>query len=146
MAARYIRSLERVVTRLIYLLLFVAPQALLYLYLRSRLPDPSRPRRARSVRIALAVVFTAFNLPWVLVAQRALFGSMWSIGRLPFTAPWIAWQLLGWIFCALVAVYLLGKGGWWLVQRVRSARYAVAADADRNSDAHRVPSLSRRRF
>ena len=90
------------------------------------------------MRIALAVVFAAFNLPWVLVAQRALFGSMWSIGRLPFTAPWIAWQLLGWIFCALVAVYLLGKGAWWLAGRVRGARYAVAADANRQ--------LSRRRF
>src|SRR5213076_779453 len=43
----------------------------------------------------------------------------------------------GWIFCALVAVYLLGKVVWWLVQRVRRARYAGAADADRNSDAHR---------
>ncbi|PYP50147.1 MAG: hypothetical protein DMD45_12220 [Gemmatimonadetes bacterium] len=142
------------VTRLIYLLLFVAPQALLYLYLRTRLPDPSRPHRARVVRAVLALVFVTFNLPWVFVAQRALFGSMWSVGRLPLTGPWIAWQLLGWIFCALVAVYLLGKVGWWLVQRVRSARYAVAADADRNSDAHReqprtadrAPALSRRRF
>src|SRR6266704_5529963 len=77
--SRHANASERVDTRLIYLLLFVAPQALLYLYLRSRLPDPSRPRRARAVRIALAVVFAAFNLPWVLVAQRALFGSMWSI-------------------------------------------------------------------
>jgi len=142
-----------VITRLIYLLLFVAPQVLLYLYLRSRLPDPSRPRRARAVRIALAVVFAAFNLPWVLVAQRALFGSMWSIGRLPFTAPWIAWQLLGWIFCALVTVYLLGKGVWWLAGRVRGARYAVAADANRDPAANREQpgtvhsaQLSRRRF
>ena len=126
---------------------------LLYLYLRSRLPDPSRPRRARAVRIALAVVFAAFNLPWVLVAQRALFGSMWSIGRLPFTAPWIAWQLLGWIFCALVTVYLLGKGVWWLAGRVRGARYAVAADANRDPAANREQpgtvhsaQLSRRRF
>src|SRR2546421_3639549 len=154
MAARYIRSLERVVTRLIYLLLFVAPQALLYLYLRSRLPDPSRPRWARAVRIALAVVFATFNARWVLVAQRALFGSMWSIGRLPLTAPWIAWQLLGWIFCALVAVYLLGTGVWWLAGRVRGARYAVPADAHRDPAANReqprtadrAPALSRRRF
>src|SRR5256886_3052847 len=154
MSARYIRSLERVVTRLIYLVLFVAPQALLYLYLRARLPDPSRPRRARVVRAVLALVFVTFNLPWVFVAQHALFGSMWSVGRLPLTGPWIAWQLLGWIFCALVAVYLLGKGLWWLVQKLRGARYAVAADANRNSDAHReqprtadrAPALSRRRF
>src|SRR2546423_13391055 len=138
MAARYIRSLERVVPRLIYLVLFVAPQALLYLSLRARLPDPSRPRRARVVRAVLALVFVTFNLPWVFVAQHALFGSMWSVGRLPLTGPWIAWQLLGWIFCALVAVYLLGKGAWWLAGRGRGARYAVAADANR--------PLSRRRF
>jgi len=106
------------------------------------------------VRIALAVVFAAFNLPWVLVAQRALFGSMWSIGRLPFTAPWIAWQLLGWIFCALVVVYLLGKGVWWLVLQLRGAWYAVAAAAARDSPpnreqprtADRAPALTRRRF
>jgi predicted MPP superfamily phosphohydrolase len=137
-----------------YLLLFVAPQVLLYLYLRARLPDPSRPRRARVIRRALALVFATFNLPWVFVAQRALFGSVWSIGRLPLTGPWIAWQLLGWIFCALVTLYLLGKGAWWLVQRGRGARYPVAAAADWSSDAHReqprtahsAPGLSRRRF
>src|SRR5207245_806945 len=88
-----VRSLERVSTRLIYLLLFVAPQVLVYLYLRARLPDPSRPRRARSVRVALALVFGLFNLPWVFVAQRALFGSMWSIGRLPLTGTWSAYRL-----------------------------------------------------
>jgi len=140
-------------TRLIYLLLFVAPQVLLYLYLRARLPDPGRPRGARIVRVALALVFGLFNLPWVFVAQRALFGSMWSVGRLPLTGPWIAWQLWGWIFCALVAVYLLGKVVWWLVQRVRRARYAVAADASRDPAANREQprtahsaQLSRRRF
>jgi uncharacterized protein len=140
-------------TRLIYLLLFVAPQVLLYLYLRARLPDPGRPRRARVIRVALALVFGLFNLPWVFVAQRALFGSMWSVGRLPLTGPWIAWQLLGWIFCALVAIYLLGKGIWWVVQRVRGARYAVAADPHRDStpapeQPRTAPSaqLSRRRF
>src|SRR2546430_16677631 len=123
-ATRQVRSLERVSTRLIYLLLFVAPQVLVYLYLRARLPDPGRLRRARSVRVALALVSGLFNLPWVFVAQRALFGSMWSIGRLPLTGPWIAWQLLGWIFCALVTIYLLGKGMWWVATRVRRARYA----------------------
>jgi len=140
-------------TRLIYLLLFVAPQVLLYLYLRARLPDPSRPHRARVIRVALALVFATFNLPWVFVAQRALFGSMWSVGRLPLTGPWIAWQLLGWIFCALVTVYLLGKGVWWLAGRVRGARYAVAADANRDPAANREQprtahsaQLSRRRF
>ena len=140
-------------TRLIYLLLFVAPQVLLYLYLRARLPDPSRPRRARTVRIALAVVFALFNLPWLFVAQRALFGSLWSVGRLPLTGPWIAWQLLGWIFCALVTVYLFGKGVWWLVQRVRGAWYVVPADAHRTSEPGREQPrtthhalVSRRKF
>src|SRR5207249_4750159 len=41
---------ERMITRLIYLLLFVSPQVLLYLYLRERLPDPTRPERARPRR------------------------------------------------------------------------------------------------
>ena len=115
-----------------------------YLYLRARLPDPSRPRRARGVRVALALVFGVFNLPWVLVAQRALFGSMWSIGRLPLTGPWIAWQLLGWIFCALVAVYLLGKGGWWVVGKLRGERGAGPS----GQEPLPAPSslMSRRRF
>ena len=132
-------------TRLIYLLLFVAPQVLLYLYLRARLPDPSRPRRARTVRVALALVFGLFNLPWVFVAQRALFGSMWSVGRLPLTGPWIAWQLLGWIFCALLALSLLGQGVWWLISRVRGARYAVA-HREPPRTAYSAPVLTRRRF
>src|SRR2546423_1913951 len=78
---------------------------------------------------------------------------MWSIGRLPLTAPWIAGQLLGWIFCALVMVYLLGTGVWWLAGRVRGARYAVPADAHRDAAANREQPrtahralLSRRRF
>jgi len=131
-------------TRLIYLLLFVAPQVLLYLYLRARLPDPSRPRRARIVRVALALVFGLFNLPWVFVAQRALFGSMWSVGRLPLTGPWIAWQLLGWIFCALVAVYLLGKGVWWLFRKLRGTWYVVHTGQQPLTTHHAV--VSRRKF
>ena len=95
---------------LIYLLLFASPQLLLYLYLRERLP--LRARRW------LAVVFIVFNIPWAIVAVRMFSGSLWGISRIPYIAPWIAWQLLGWIFCGLVAVYLLGKG-------VRSALYAV---------------------
>ena len=92
-------------TRLIYLLLFLAPQVLIYLYLRERLPDPTRPRRAQRVRAVLAAIFVVFNLPWLVVGERVLFGgSMWGVGRIPFTGPWIAWQLLGWIFCALVNV------------------------------------------
>ena len=139
---------------LIYLLLFAAPQPLIFFYLRQRLPDPSQPRRAVLVRRILAVLFIAFNLPWLVVAWRVLFGgSVWGVGRIPFTGPWIAWQLWGWIFCALVAVYLLGKGVWWLVLRVRGAWYAVAANEKRDPGAHQEQPrtansapLSRRRF
>ena len=91
---------------LIYLLLFASPQLLLYLYLRERLP--LRARRW------LAVVFIVFNIPWAIVAVRMFSGSLWGISRIPYIAPWIAWQMLGWVFCALVALYLLGKAGWWL--------------------------------
>src|SRR5438876_1769848 len=94
-------DMERMTTRLIYLLLFVAPQILIYLYLRERLPDPARPRRARLGRAALAAVFAVFNVPWIFVARRVLFGSVWGVGRIPYLGPWIAWQLLGWIFCAI---------------------------------------------
>src|SRR5437773_1952805 len=100
---------ERMITRLIYLLLFVSPQVLLYLYLRERLPDPTRPERARLVRTALAAVFTSFNLPWAFVVGRVLFGSVWGVGRIPYLGPWIAWQLLGWIFCSLLSVYIVGR-------------------------------------
>ena len=142
-------------TRLIYLLLFLAPQVLIYLYLRERLPDPDRPHRAGVVRQALAVVFLVLNVPWLFIGARVLFGgSMWSIGRIPFTGPWMAWQLLGWIYGALVAVYVLGKAVWWVVTKVRGARYAVAVDAKDGSvaqreqprTANRAPVLSRRRF
>jgi len=77
---------------LIYLLLFAAPQLLLYLYLRERLPPTARR--------PLAVVFVVFNIPWVIVAVRMFSGSLWGISRTPYIAPWIAWQLLGWIFAA----------------------------------------------
>ncbi len=141
-------------TRLIYLLLFMAPQVLIYLYLRERLPDPTRPRQARLVRIMLAAVFSAFNLPWLAVGQRVLFGgSMWGVGRIPLTGPWIAWQLLGWIYCALVTVYLFGKGVWWLATKVRGAWFVVQARATRPSEPHWERPLtthhavvSRRRF
>ena len=147
-------------TRLIYLLLFLAPQVLVYLYLRERLPDASRPPRARFVRYALAVVFITLNIPWLVVGWRLLFGgNMWSIGRIPFTGPWIAWQLLGWIYCALVTVYVFGKALWWLAARVRESgrgngeRGAVPSLASVGSGAHRQEPLpaprsqiSRRRF
>jgi uncharacterized protein len=127
---------------IIYLLLFMAPQVLIYLYLRERLPDPTRPRRARLVRWGLAAVFGVMNIPWIIVARRMLFGSLWGIGRIPWIAPWVAWQMMGWVFCALVAVYVAGKG-------VRSAWYAVRRKANPQSSAplpaHRSP-LSRRQF
>jgi hypothetical protein len=107
----------------IYLLLFIAPQVLIYLYLRERLPNPSRPHAARVVRWSLAALFILFNVPWVIVAVRMFSGSLWGIGRIPYIAPWIAWQMMGWVFCALVAVYLLVKavrGAWYVVRRKAS--------------------------
>src|SRR5438270_788208 len=136
------------ITRLIYLLLFVSPQLLLYLYLRERLPDPTRPERARRVRIGLATTFAIFNLPWVLVAGRALSGSMWGVGRIPYLGPWIAWQLLGWIFGVLVAVYVIVK----LVVRGSRELGAVLLRARRTAEHRDEPLpapgslLSRRRF
>ena len=95
---------------LIYLLLFAAPQVLLYLYLRERLP--------LSARRWLTLVFVIFNIPWGIVAVRMFSGSLWGISRVPYIAPWIAWQFLGWIFCGLVTLYLLGKGAVWLLGKV----------------------------
>lgn len=121
---------------LIYLLLFIAPQVLLYLYLRERLPPTRRVRRT------LAVLFSVFNLPWVMVAVRMSSGSLWGISRIPYIAPWIAWQMLGWVFCALVAVYVLAKG-------VRSAWYAVRGKWSPPSPAPLTADrarLSRRQF
>lgn len=94
---------------LIYLLLFASPQLLLYLYLRDRLPDPTRPERARLIHRILAAVFIMFNIPWLIVGVRMFSGSLWGISRIPYIAPWIAWQFLGWIFCGLVTLYLIGK-------------------------------------
>jgi len=132
------------ITRLIYLLLFVSPQVLLYLYLRERLPDPSRPARARLLRVGLATTFAIFNLPWVLVADRALSGSMWGVGRIPYLGPWIAWQLLGWIFGVLVAVYVIVK----LVVRGSRELGAVLLRAEHRDEPLPAPGslLSRRRF
>lgn len=127
---------------LIYLLLFASPQLLVYLYLRERLPDPSRPRQARWVRRALAAVFVLFNIPWLMVGVRMFSGSLWGISRIPYIAPWIAWQMLGWIFCALVCVYLLAKG-------VRSAWYVVRERLNGQPHARRTTDhaqLSRRQF
>jgi len=139
--------------RLIYLLLFIAPQVLLYLYLRERLPDPTNPRRARLVRGALAAVFAVFNFPWIFVASRVLFGSVWGTGRIPYLGPWIAWQIMGWGLFGLVALYVIGWVIWGWVQKVRGAGYAVTSGADTDigeqrdqpRTAHPAP-LSRRQF
>jgi predicted MPP superfamily phosphohydrolase len=139
---------------LIYLLLFVSPQVLLYVYLRERLPDPARPARAHLVRAGLAAVFAVFNFPWLFVARRVLLGSVWGMGRIPYLGPWIAWQMLGWIFFGLVAVYVIAKAIVWLAKKVRGARSAVrgtvpgAAEPRSPLSAHRPPDtvISRRRF
>ena len=119
---------------LIYLLLFASPQLLLFLYLRERLP--------LSARRWLAVAFTVFNIPWVIVAVRMFSGSLWGISRIPYIAPFIAWQFLGWIFCGLVALYILAKavqrfGGW----AVRKLRHSPTAEPP-----IRPSALTRRQF
>lgn len=121
---------------LIYLLVFIAPQALLYRYLRDRLPDPARPRRARWVRGSLIVLFIFFNIPWVFVARRVLFESVWSKGWIPYVGPWVAWQMLGWIFLGLVAGYVLFKGAVFCANRLRRSRRPPAPGT----------GLSRRQF
>ena len=128
----------------IYLLLFIAPQVLVYLYLRERLPDPTRPRQARFVRWGLAAVFALFNFPWVIVATRMLSGSLWGIGRLPYIGPWIAWQMMGWVFCGLVCVYLLAKGVLWLWTKLRG-KWGVGSWAP-HPHVPRPHALSRRQF
>jgi len=119
---------------IIYLLLFAAPQVLLFLYLRERLP--------LSARRWLTVVFVVFNIPWGIVAVRMFSGSLWGVSRVPYIAPWIAWQFLGWIFCGLVTVYILGKAvgrfGAWAVRKLRSPPTA--------EPPNRPTALSRRQF
>ncbi|HEX4560377.1 MAG TPA: metallophosphoesterase [Gemmatimonadales bacterium] len=95
---------------LIYLLVFIAPQAILYVYLRDRLPDPTRPRQVRWVRWTLIALFSFFNFPWIFVVRRVLFDTVWSKGWIPYTGPWVAWQMLGWVFLGLVAIYVVFKG------------------------------------
>jgi uncharacterized protein len=119
---------------LIYLLLFASPQLLVFLYLRERLP--------LSARRWLAVIFTVFNIPWIVVAIRMFSGSLWGISRIPYIAAFIAWQFLGWIFCGLICVYLLFKA-------VRGAWYVVRRKLNPQSDERRTPHaarLNRRQF
>ncbi len=119
---------------IIYLLLFAAPQVLLYLYLRERLP--------LAARRWLTLVFVVFNIPWGIVAVRMFSGSLWGVSRVPYIAPWIAWQFLGWIFCGLVAAYILGKAVWrfgvWAVGKLRRSPTAEPLS--------RPTALSRRQF
>lgn len=112
---------------LIYLLVFIAPQAVLYVYLRDRLPDLTRPRQARLVRWSLNLLFAFFNLPWIFVARRVLFGSVWSKGWIPYIGPWVAWQMLGWVFLGLVAIYLAFKGLALCAQGLRRSERPPAA-------------------
>ncbi|HEY7194950.1 MAG TPA: metallophosphoesterase [Gemmatimonadales bacterium] len=124
---------------LIYLLLFASPQLLLYLYLRERLP--------LTARRWLTLVFVLFNIPWGIVAVRMFSGSLWGVSRVPYIAPFIAWQFLGWIFCGLVCVYLLGKGLWWLVTRLRREWGVLRGGAHPNEPLPIPHSLvSRRQF
>ncbi|HXF94618.1 MAG TPA: metallophosphoesterase [Gemmatimonadales bacterium] len=129
---------------LAYLLLFLAPQILVFLYLRERLPDDRRPRQARAVRMGLAVVFLVANLPWLLVAERVLVGRFWSIGRIPYIAPFVAWQMLGWVFCALVAIYVLLKA----VGRygAGAVRWVVHGPTATPSSPPPADAVSRRQF
>lgn len=132
----------------------MAPQVVLYAYLRERLPDATRPARARRVRVGLAIVFVLFNLPWIFVARRVLFGSVWGMGRVPYLGPWIAWQMLGWVFAGFVTVYIVAKAAVWLGKSVRSALFAVRGTAPREAEprspltALHAPDsvISRRRF
>ena len=119
---------------LIYLLLFASPQLLLYLYLRERLP--------LSARRVLTVVFVVFNIPWVIVGVRMFSGSLWGISRVPYIAPWIAWQLLGWIFCALVAVYIVAKA----VGRLGGLAVSKLRASPTAQPLNRPTDLSRRQF
>lgn len=124
----------------IYLVLFLTPQVVLFRYLWVRLPDPRAPARTGLVRAVLTLVFALFNFPWVFVARRVLFGSMWSGGVIPMLAPWLAWQLLGWVFLALVSLYIGGKALVWVVRRARGKRN------HRESLPAPQSHISRRRF
>ena len=86
-------------------------------------------------------------------ARRVLFGSVWGMGRVPYLGPWLAWQMLGWIFAGLVAVYIVGKSLVWLTRQVRGAWSvafpAVQRSAEENRSLPRTThdaQLSRRRF
>jgi len=120
----------------IYLVILVSPQVLLFRYLWVRLPDPQSITHTRLVRLGLSLVFAVFDFPWIFVARRVLFGSVWAGGGVPLMAPWLAWQLLGWLFGAAVSVYIGGKAVVWTVRKLRGTE----------SPSEPGPRLSRRRF
>lgn len=130
----------------IYLVLFMTPQVLLFRYLWVRLPSPVSPARSRLVRLSLALVFALFDFPWVFVARRVLFGSVWLGGTIPLLAPWLAWQLLGWLFGALVSVYIGAKAVVWLLRRLPRVVNRVRHGPTGAPAAPTGPRLSRRRF
>ena len=90
----------------------------------------------------LTVVFVVFNIPWVIVGVRMFSGSLWGISRVPYIAPWIAWQLLGWIFCALVAVYIVAKA----VGRLGGLAVSKLRASPTAQPLNRPTDLSRRQF
>jgi len=92
------------------------------------------------VRGALAAVFAVFNFPWIFVASRVLFGSVWGTGTIPYLGPWIAWQLMGWGLFGLVALYVIGWVVYGFVIRMRRRDPTV-----RPSDSPTV-RLTRRQF
>jgi predicted MPP superfamily phosphohydrolase len=130
----------------IYFVLLVAPQVLLFRYLWVRLPDPEHPAWARLVRLALMLVFAAFDFPWIFVARRVLLGSVWSGGSIPMLAPWLAWQLLGWMFGALVSAYVAVKAIVWAFRKLLGMWGVVGASPTDGPSRVSGPRLSRRRF
>ena len=121
---------------IIYLLLFVSPQVLLYLYLRERLPLSGGARRW------LTALFVVFNIPWGIVAVRMFSGSLWGMSRVPYIAPFIAWQLLGWIFCGLVAAYIIAKA----VRRLSGLAVGKLRGSPTAEPPNRPSALTRRQF
>ena len=128
--------------------MFITPQLLLFLYLWERLPPPERPTRARWVRLGLAALFVVFDFPWLFVARRVLLGGVFGPDRIPMLAPWLAWQIMGWVFGGFVTVYVLGKWGrglWGGVVLAGRRTFGAAPSGPTPPRSH-DPVISRRRF
>jgi len=93
------------------------------------------------VRGALAAVFAVFNFPWIFVASRVLFGSVWGTGRIPYLGPWIAWQIMGWGLFGLVALYVIGWVLYGFVGRLQKPKVP-----DRETAGPPDHRISRRQF